>query len=329
MQTPTSRRTAHRSWARLLGAGGTTVAAAAAVIAVMSAGGAAGAAAPPNLGATGSVAALNASSMEVQNANTGQTTVSWTGTTQFSKSVTESVSSLSPGSCVTVTGSASKKSKTTIAARSISVSSPTSTGSCNSFGTSTSFGTRTGGFPAGGGGGGFASRGPAGFPGGEASGTHTSFPSGGAGASNFRKQFASIDIASGKVTAVKGSDITVSGTSVSPGSFGGRTTKSGSETHSKTKKFTPPKTEKLTITTSSSTPVSATQSTTPSALAVGDCVSAFGPSASTGAVTATTVRITSTGGGSCTGGFGGGGGGGGGFFGRPGGGGQVSGGSGA
>ena len=69
--------------------------------------------------------------------------------------------------------------------------------------------------------------------------------------------------------------------------------------------------------------MSATQSAASSALAVGDCVSAFGPAASNGAVTAITVRITSTGGSSCTGGaFGGGFGGrgfGGGFGGGPGG----------
>jgi hypothetical protein len=50
-------------------------------------------------------------------------------------------------------------------------------------------------------------------------------------------------------------------------------------------------------------------------VAVGDCVSAFGPAGTTGSVTATTVRITSTGGGTCTSGFGGGGG----FGGPPGG----------
>jgi hypothetical protein len=38
---------------------------------------------------------------------------------------------------------------------------------------------------------------------------------------------------------------------------------------------------------------------------VGDCVSAFGSASSTGAVTASTVRITSTGGKTCTSGFGG------------------------
>ena len=42
------------------------------------------------------------------------------------------------------------------------------------------------------------------------------------------------------------------------------------------------------------TTVSATQRAASRALAVGDCVSAFGPAASNGAVTATTVRITST-----------------------------------
>ena len=44
------------------------------------------------VGASGSVAALGASSMEVQNASSGQTTVSWTSTTQFSKTVSEAVS---------------------------------------------------------------------------------------------------------------------------------------------------------------------------------------------------------------------------------------------
>jgi hypothetical protein len=41
-------------------------------------------------------------------------------------------------------------------------------------------------------------------------------------------------------------------------------------------------------------------------VAVGDCVSAFGKTASNGAVTATSVRVTSTGGSTCATGFGGG-----------------------
>ncbi len=123
----------------------------------------------------------------------------------------------------------------------------------------------------------------------------------------------SIAIASGKVTGVSGSTVSVSGVDVSPGSF---RTKSSSSKSSKTSKPIAPKTENLKITTSGATTLTATQSAAATDLAVGDCVTAFGPAATNGAVTATTVRITSTGGASCTGGFGGGGGffrGGGGF----------------
>jgi hypothetical protein len=122
-----------------------------------------------------------------------------------------------------------------------------------------------------------------------------------------------LDIASGKVTAVNGSTLTISGISISPRSF----TAPG-KSSSENKQPVKPKTETLKVTTSASTPVNTTQSVTSGALAVGDCVSAFGPAATNGSVTASTVRITSTGGGSCTAGFPGGGGT---FFGGPGGGG--------
>lgn len=79
MQTPTSRSLTRRRWTRLLGAGAGALVAA---TAVASTAGAATTSNPPG-GATGSVAALNASSMEVQNPNSGQTTVSWTPTTEF------------------------------------------------------------------------------------------------------------------------------------------------------------------------------------------------------------------------------------------------------
>jgi hypothetical protein len=109
-------------------------------------------------------------------------------------------------------------------------------------------------------------------------------------------------ISSGKVTALSGSTITVSGITLSPGSFGGTTKSTGK--NAKAKKPTLPKTQTLKITTTGTTPVSATQTVAASALAVGDCVSAFGPSASNGSVTATTVRISSAVNGTCTGGFG-------------------------
>ena len=75
MQTLTSRSTSRRRWARFLGTGATALVAA---TTIGSAAGAATTAANAPGGATGSVAALSASSMEVQNPSTGQTTVSWT-----------------------------------------------------------------------------------------------------------------------------------------------------------------------------------------------------------------------------------------------------------
>jgi Domain of unknown function (DUF5666) len=290
MQTPTSQHTNGERWARCLGTG--SMAAMLAAVAVVIVAPTAGAATNNPIGASGSVAALNASSMEVQNQLSGQTTVTWTGTTRFSKTVTESVSSIAVGDCVTAIGSASKSSKTMLAARNLTVSTPSSTGTCTGGRVTAGAGNgSTGGrFPGGGGGfpgGGNGSR-PF-FQGGE-SGRRPSLPG---GSGNFRRQFASLDIASGKVTGVNGSKLTVSGITLSPG-----TTR---PTNSKSKKPTTPKTQTLTITTSGSTTVSATQTAASTDLAVGDCVSAFGPAASNGSVTATTVRITSTGGGTCTG----------------------------
>lgn len=290
METSTGHRFPVRRWMQILGTGAAALLAAGAVTS------SAGAASTSNfpMAAVGDVAALSGSSMEVQSPSSGQTTVNWTPTTTFSQSATKTVSAITVGDCVTATGTASKKSKTTIAARSITLSTPNSSGACG---------------PTGGGGGAFrfgsgSTRPPGGFQfrGGEGGGTRPSFPGGGSRAKNFAKQFANLDIASGKVTAVDGATLTVSGISISGGSFGSRS----SSKSSKSSKPTKPKTETLKVTTTSSTPVSTTETVASSALAVGDCVSAFGPSASNGAVTATTVRITSTGGGSCTGAAGGG-----------------------
>ena len=96
----------------------------------------------------------------------------------------------------------------------------------------------------------------------------------------------------------------MSGVDISPGSF---RAKSSSSKSSKTSKPVAPKTENLKITTSGSTTLTSTQPAAATDLAVGDCVTAVGPAAANGAVTATTVHVTSTGGASCTSGFGGGG----------------------
>ena len=87
---------------------------------------------------------------------------------------------------------------------------------------------------------------------------------------------------------------------ISSSGFGGA--RSGTQTS------TPPtsiKTTTVKIGLQGSTTYTETQSTAASSLAVGDCVSAVGSTDSTGAVTARTVRITSTGGQTCSSGFGG------------------------
>ena len=289
MQTLTTRRVRPGRWARCSSTGATALVAA--MIIGSAAAGAATTNTPAPLGASGSVASLSGSSMEVQNPATGQTTVSWTPTTQFSKTVSEAVSVLTAGDCVTVTGTPSKSSKTTIAARSISVAPASTSGSCSGPARS-SAGTPPGGAgPVGGPGGGFSFRTG---DNGNSPGQRPPFP-GGSGA-RFGG-LGSLTLATGKVTAVNGSTVSVSGFELKPGTFGRR---SGS---SKGSKLTTPKTQGLKITTSGSTTVSATKSAASTDLAVGDCVSAFGPGASNGAVTATTVRITATGATTCGAGF--------------------------
>src|SRR5580658_9985067 len=100
---------------------------------VLGMGAAAGAAtSPPGAGASGSVASISGTTMEVQSASEGQTTVSWTPSTTFSETATQTLSAVAVGDCLTVTGTPSKKSKTTVAARSITISKATSSGTCAS-----------------------------------------------------------------------------------------------------------------------------------------------------------------------------------------------------
>lgn len=220
-------------------------------------------------GASGQVAALSGTSMEVQDQQSGQVTVAWTSSTTFSKTITVSASNVAAGDCVTVVGSTSGSQLT---ARSVTIGQPDSSGNCtNRFG-----GARAGG----------------GFPGGSPpSGSVPNRPSGSlpAGAANF-------GFASGKVTSINAGTLVIYGTSSS--GFGSR---QGGNT-STTATTTPP--SSVSVTLNSSTTYTETQTAAASDLAVGDCVTANGSSDSTGAITARTVRITSTGGQSCTSGFG-------------------------
>jgi len=217
-------------------------------------------------GASGTVAAISASSMEVQNPSSGQTTVNWTASTVFSEVTKVTSAALTPGRCVTVTGTTSGS---TVTARSVVVTNPSSSGSCPQ------------GFRAG--------RRRAAPLGGT---TRRSFP-----ARTGTGRFAGGSVATGKVVSVSGTTLVVDGVSFTFGSAGAAS--SG----------TPPTSvapREIDVTLSPSTAYTETLPAAASNLAVGDCIVASGPADTTGAVTARSVRITSTGGQSCTaGGFGG------------------------
>ncbi len=229
-------------------------------------------------GASGSVAAISGSSMEVQNAQTGQVTVSWKASTAFTKTATLTASSVAAGDCVTVTGTTTKG---LLVARSVVVSKPTD-GSC----TRRAF--AAGGFGRGSFGGAPTAGGRSGPP---AGGSGTA-PTGGSGPGGRRfGSAAGFSFASGKVTSVTSTGLVLSGFSSADLAKGAK----GASTADTTVK----------VGLASSTTYSETEAAASSALAVGDCVTATGQTSSTGAVSATTVRITSTGGKSCTTGFGG------------------------
>ncbi|HET9076551.1 MAG TPA: DUF5666 domain-containing protein [Acidimicrobiales bacterium] len=220
-------------------------------------------------GASGSVAAISGSSMEVQNPSTGQTTVKWTAATTFDQTVSLAASSLSAGECVTVTGTTSNG---TITARSVAVTAAPSSGGC------------TAGFGAGG-------RGR--FAGGARNGT---VPPGSAPDTSRTpgRVPANIGFADGKVVSASATSLVLFGSS-----FAGL----GSRPATSTPPTTAAPTD-VTVTLNSSTTFTQVRPAAATNLAVGDCVVANGPADSTGAVTARTVRITSTGGKSCATGFG-------------------------
>ena len=227
--------------------------------------------------ASGTIAAVNPGiSMEVQNPTSGQVTVTWTASTHFTQTVTFPSSDLAVGDCVTATSIASSKtskpSSTHFAATVVSLTQPSSTGSC----------TGGGGFGGAGGAGGFGGFRPTGgsvsrFPRG-------SFPDGGtARPSAFSSAF-------GKITSVSGSTIVVKGTVPvlpikSSKSSTKTTVKPGSTPHLKTTT----RISKVTFTSSTSFTKSVTA--TSSAVVVGQCATALGPADQTGAITAASVTI--------------------------------------
>jgi Domain of unknown function (DUF5666) len=225
--------------------------------------------------ASGIIAEVSAGSIEVQSTTAGQVTVTYTAKTAISDTASTSLSAVKVGSCVLAaaqppssSSSSSSAPSTSFTAATVFVS-PAVGGKCQV----------AGGFGGGGG------RGPGG------TGTPRSFPRGfpsgfptGARPSGARSRgaFGNFERADGKVTAINGSTITVSGTN--------------------------PRTQATTtysVTVNASTKYMQTVTATAKALTVGKCAAANGKTNDTGAVAATSIRITPAVNGSCDTGFGG------------------------
>lgn len=240
--------------------------------------------------ASGKIASIAGGSLEVQGTS-GQTTVNVTAKTRITATVDESLTDVKAGACITATGT--KTAAGGLKATAVTIEAVTS-GSCTGrFGPgarpngSGNFGTRNfgstprGSFP----------------PRGSGSRPNFSFPTGSA-------------TASGKVTSVSGSTITMQGFVFS---FS-RTTTSTAPGHTTTSLGT----KTVDVSVSSATKYTSTKIATTASLKVGECATAFGNTNDIGAVTASRLSVSPATSAGCSpvgGGFGGFGGG----FGGPGG----------
>lgn len=234
-------------------------------------------------GASGTIADITGSTLQVQNQTDGQVAVTYSGSTTFTAQVAAALADVKVGSCVTVTpvtssaqgsqgtssGSAPADAVTAAAVR---ISQPQN-GSC------------TGGFGAFGAG----SR-PSGFPSRGASGRPTHVPSGMPGGDAAFRGFGG---AGGTVASLSATGFTVTETRPDFGSGGPSAGASPSMT-----------TSTVTVTVDGSTTYSTTTAADSSALAVGKCVTATGQADSTGAIAATRIAVSNPdSSGQCGGGF--------------------------
>ena len=222
--------------------------------------------------AQGTIAALAATSMEVQSPQSGQVTVTFGPKTAFTQTTAAAKASVVVGTCVAAMAARSQSSGS--AAPSTPAPSASPPARVTSFAAATVVITRPANGTCNGGFGGLnGSAAPSGAP----SGAFPSgAPSGGFGRGGFGGFAAR---ATGKVTAVTASTMTVVGS-----------TRSGPITY--------------TVSVDPSTMYTATGSGTSASLAVGKCVIAFGSTDSTGAVAATRIAVSPASSSGCTVGFG-------------------------
>ena len=239
-------------------------------------------------GVVGTAAAVSGSTMEVQNPTSGQVTVTFTATTPITDTVAVTSKDVTVGSCVTVVGkpSAAGAAAKSVTATSVTISAPVK-GACTGAGGFGGFGGGGfggGGFGRGGGGAGATPR-PSFSPRPRPSGSRGAFGNGAFGGAN------------GKVTSVSASGFVVQGRNRATGSTGS----AGSTS-----------TTSVTVTATAATKYLKTVTAAPSALKVGQCVTALGTANSIGAIAARSIRISQPGPTGCVTGFAGRGG-----FGRP------------
>jgi Domain of unknown function (DUF5666) len=227
-------------------------------------------------GVIGTAAAVSGSSMQVQNPTSGEVTVTFTSTTPIIETVAATAKDITVGSCVTVLGqpSTSGSASGPVTATTVTISAPVK-GSC----------TGAGGF---GGFGGFGGR--SGFPRGTFSPRPgESFsprprPSGSRGAFG---GFGGFGGANGKVTSMSASGFVVQSRSFRSGASSPATTDVN-----------------VAVITNATTKYLKTVTAHPSALKVGQCITAIGSANSIGAIAARSIRVSQPGPNGCTTGFG-------------------------
>ncbi|MCM3924229.1 hypothetical protein ND748_21480, partial [Frankia sp. AiPs1] len=149
-------------------------------------------------GTSGTIAAVTATNVEVQNPASGQVTVTWTPSTTFVKTTTAGATAVAVGDCVTVTGGSPGS---TFTAQTVTVSQPVSGGCAVGFGRA--FGG-AGGFPGG-------TR-PSGVPTARPTDRSPARPNGpGRAGGQGRADGGRLAVVTGSVTKVAGTTITVQG----------------------------------------------------------------------------------------------------------------------
>lgn len=232
-------------------------------------------------GAFGTAAEISGHTIEVQNPSTGQVSVTFTASTRFTQTRTVTSAALKVGECVTAVGVRDAGSPSTSTSGSASGSASGSPGSSPGAPKAFAAGSVSisaavdGSCRAGGPGAGTGFRG-----GNRPSGSPTARPSG-SGSGRFGGGFGGGNFASGQLTALTPTSMSVKVT-------GRGTDATGTDT----------------VTLTPATTYSQTVAVAATALRVGQCVAATGPTDTKGAVAATRITLSTAGPNGCSAGFG-------------------------